>query len=157
MGAGSRPPAAERSRRRGLAWGLVVALIVLAAALAGCGEDERVSVPDLVGMEEAEAKDAVADAGLALGEIEYVPADAGSVEDGQVAAQAPLAGTEVDAGTEVALVVAGVPEETNNADDAEESPPAVGDETGPNPKPPTKKTAPPRRYPTSRVTPAGAK
>jgi hypothetical protein len=111
-------PSRQRSSL-GWPWNLVVLVIaVVAAVLAGCGQEERATVPDLVGMQEAEARDAVSNAGLVLGEIEYVHVDAASVEAGSAAAQAPSAGSQVTAGSEVALVVAGDGEKARQGGDA---------------------------------------
>jgi serine/threonine-protein kinase len=95
-----------------LLWGLTVAVVVLATTLASCSGEESVTVPDVVGMEEAEAKEALTGAELELGEVTYEAVAASSEEANTVLSQDPSAGTEVDAGTKVALVVAQEPEET---------------------------------------------
>jgi hypothetical protein len=111
-------PSRQRSRR-GWPWSLIVVVIAAAAtALAGCGKEERATVPDLVGVQAAEARDAVTNAGLVLGEIEYVRVDAASLVANSVAAQAPSAGGQVTAGSEVALVVAGDGEKARQGGDA---------------------------------------
>jgi serine/threonine-protein kinase len=104
--------APRRASRRGLIWGLIIAVVVLATTLAACSDEERVTVPDVVGMEEAEAKEALTGAELELGEITYEQVAATSQELNIVLSQEPSAGTEVDAGTKVALVVAQGPEDT---------------------------------------------
>ena len=58
--------------------------IVLATALAGCSGQETVTVPDLVGMEEAAASDALTDANLELGDVERLAVAAGAPESGTV-------------------------------------------------------------------------
>ena len=126
---------------------MIVAIVVVAAALAGCSEEERATVPDVVGLEEAEAEDAVTDAGLALGEIEHLPVDDASVEAGEVAAQAPRAGTEVETGAEVALVVAA---DSEGASKEEDDAPVAKSSSGPvptakaEPKPAETKEGPPQ-------------
>lgn len=100
----------RRGSRKGLLWGVIIAVVVLASAgvatLLLWPNGERVSVPDLVGMQQAEAKDALAEVGLDLGDIDRVTVDAATTVPDTVVSQLPLAGTEVNSGAEVALVVA---------------------------------------------------
>jgi hypothetical protein len=100
----------------------MVALAIAAAALAGCSE-ERVTVPDLVGLSQEEAEDALTDAALKLGEVEHELVAGSSERLGTVLSQLPSAGTEVDAESQVALVVVEAAEETS--DEETETPPAA--------------------------------
>ena len=102
----------RQASRRALLWGVIIAVVVLATTMAACSDEERVTVPDVVGMEEAEAKEALTSAELELGEVTYEQVAATSEDMNKVLSQDPAAGTEVDAGTKVALVVAQGPEET---------------------------------------------
>ena len=79
---------------------------VLAAAVAGCSGDEAVTVPDLVGVEVADAEEALSAAELELGDVDYELVAASSKRLDTVLSQAPSPGTEVDVGAAVALVVA---------------------------------------------------
>ena len=85
---------------------LLVALIVGAAfLLPSLFEDspEQVQVPDLIGMTEAQARAAIGDAGLAVGQPEYV-ADADVARD-KVVKQDPNRDTFVDPGATVTITV----------------------------------------------------
>ncbi|MHC4625152.1 MAG: PASTA domain-containing protein [Planctomycetota bacterium] len=62
------------------------------------------TVPDVVGMSEADATAAITDAGLTVGATEYECSD--TVPAGGVISQDPAAGAQVDPGSEVNLVVA---------------------------------------------------
>ena len=135
MEAGSRPTTGGRGSQRGLLWGLLLAVLVLAAVVAGCSGEEAVTVPNVVGMEEIEARDALSDADLELGDVERLAVEADAPEIGTVLSQAPSAGIEVDSGSEVSLIVAGDPDE---ATDEDEAPPAAtggGSGTGTEVKP----------------------
>ena len=95
---------------------MIIAVVVLAAAgfaavLFLWTSEERVIVPELVGLEEAEARGVVTGLGLELGEVDRVAVDAATAEPDTVVSQLPSAGSEVDSGTEVALVVAEAQEE----------------------------------------------
>jgi len=83
------------------------------------GELRRVEVPDLTGMTEDDARDALAELGLTLnvaGTVE-VPPDSGL--EGLIAAQSPDAGSVVDDGTEITVDIGVVtPEEEPPPDDA---------------------------------------
>jgi serine/threonine-protein kinase len=82
------------------------------------GELRRVEVPDLTGMTEDDARDALAELGLTLnvaGTVE-VPPDSGL--EGLIAAQNPDAGSVVDDGTEITVDIGVVtPEEEPPPDD----------------------------------------
>jgi hypothetical protein len=129
MEAGSTPPAPQQSSRRGLVWGLIVAVVVLVIAgvaavfLLWPSEEERVTVPDVVGLSTESAERVLEAAGLALGEVAGVSVEAESAEVETVISQAPSAGSEVDAGSRVALVIAEAPDEEDEADE-QEMPPA---------------------------------
>ncbi len=64
---------------------------------------QKVTVPDVVGKQQVEAVQMLNDDGLKLGSVSSTVTDA--VPKGQIVSQDPAAGTEVDSGAEVALVV----------------------------------------------------
>ncbi len=66
-----------------------------------------VAVPDLAGMPEPQARGALREAGLRLGEVSYEPGS--SVPLGGIAAQSPAAGDSVRAGTSVRVTISGNP------------------------------------------------
>lgn len=66
-----------------------------------------VAVPDLAGMPEPQARGALREAGLRLGEVSYEPGS--SVPLGGIAAQSPAAGDSVRAGTSVRVTISGSP------------------------------------------------
>lgn len=66
-----------------------------------------VAVPDVAGMPEPQARGALREAGLRLGEVSYDPES--SVPLGGVAAQSPAAGDSVRAGTPVRVTISGSP------------------------------------------------
>jgi hypothetical protein len=109
---GSRTATGGRGSHRGLLWSLITVVAVLAAAVAGCSGDEAVTVPDLVGVEVADAEEALSAAELELGDVDYELVAASSKRLDTVLSQAPSPGTEVDVGAAVALVVAKGPGET---------------------------------------------
>ena len=129
----------EGRSHRGLLWGLLIAVLMLAVSVAACSSEEAVTVPDLIGMEEIEARDALSDADLELGDVERLAVEADAPEIGTVLSQVPSAGSEIDSGSEVALVVAGDPkEEATDEDEAAPPPPAGaggGSGTGTEAKP----------------------
>ena len=137
MEAGSTPPSPGQSSRRGLLWAIIVAVLVVAAITIAAvlflwpREEERVTVPDVVGLSAEDAERVLMAAGLAIGETEHVSVDADADEVDTVLSQLPAAGDEVDAGSEVALVMAEAEEE------ATETPPASGggSRAGPTPDP----------------------
>ncbi len=114
------PPDEDANKKRLWIW---IAVAVVAAILLGwwalsgspaeepepeeVEQTETISVPALVGLDEAAAKQALVDAGLSLGTVE----DAESIEElpGTVLEQNPGAGTEVEADSMVSVVVAIVP------------------------------------------------
>ncbi len=74
-------------------------LVVSALALSGCGK----KVPDVVGLQPAEAVRVLQDAGYKLGEVTYVATK--DVPLGQVATQEPAAGSKLKDGRPVNLAV----------------------------------------------------
>ena len=79
MDARFKTPTLQRGPRRGLTWGLAVAVILLAVSLAGCGK-EKVTVPDLVGMKTDAAEQVLEAVDLELGDIERLTSDTTTVE-----------------------------------------------------------------------------
>lgn len=65
-------------------------------------EAEKVAVPDVVGKSESEAEKLIRDAGL---KVTHDTANSDTVADGDVISSNPVAGTEVDEGTSVTIVV----------------------------------------------------
>ena len=92
------------------AW--IIVAIVAAAAVAGVAiwllASGGVSVPDVTGKSEAEARGIIEDAGLALGDVSQTPS--AEVAPGLTVSQDPAAGTEVDEGTAVSIAVSSGPE-----------------------------------------------
>ena len=82
---------------------IVVILLIVLFALGVFGGAETVVVPDLLGMEQEEAVEAIKDAGLEVGDIETSYSD--DVEEGCVMEQTPDADKEVEEGSEVDLVI----------------------------------------------------
>ncbi len=130
MRAGSGPTTPRKGTRRGLLWALLIAVVVLAASAAACSGEEAVTVPDLVGLEETEARDALSDADLAIGDVERLAVENDATEIGTVLSQAPSPGSEVDSGSQVSLVVASEPEEASEEDGNETPPAGSGSESG---------------------------
>jgi serine/threonine-protein kinase len=64
---------------------------------------EQDQVPNLIGMTEAEARDAIADAGLEVGNVDFEASE--TVDDEEVIRQDPSADLYVDPGTSVDIVV----------------------------------------------------
>ena len=73
-------------------------------------EEVNVEVPSLLGKSRAEAKQALAEAGLQLGETTKSYSD--SYEEGEICIQSPSAGKEVKQGTTVSITVSKGPEPT---------------------------------------------
>jgi serine/threonine-protein kinase len=106
-------PPVQKPRSRAWIWSLAVLAIAALAVLgvlwgAGAFSDEEapaatVTVPDVVGMTEQAATNALADAGLRVGDIVQTPSDTSPA--GTVAEQTPAAGSTVPEQTEVALQV----------------------------------------------------
>ena len=95
-----------------LPWALVAGAITLVAVLAilwlaGLIGGAGVEVPDVTGLPVGEATARLASAGLEVGDLTYDAGDPTAVHD-TVLAQDPPAGDEVDEGTRVDLVLAGV-------------------------------------------------
>jgi beta-lactam-binding protein with PASTA domain len=73
---------------------------------------QQVSVPEVTGETQAEAKAALAAAGLKLGTVTHQTAPAGQ-SAGAVLSQSPVAGTQLQTGQPVSLVVAQAPREVS--------------------------------------------
>ncbi|MBR6229836.1 MAG: Stk1 family PASTA domain-containing Ser/Thr kinase [Eubacterium sp.] len=71
-------------------------------------EEKNVQVPRLLGLSRAEAKQALAEAGLQLGDTTKSYSD--SYDEGEVCVQSPAAGKEVKEGTTVSITVSKGPE-----------------------------------------------
>ncbi|MFN2588536.1 MAG: Stk1 family PASTA domain-containing Ser/Thr kinase [Actinomycetota bacterium] len=69
---------------------------------------EPIEVPDVVGLELSDARSVLRDAGLKVGSVSEQPGD--EDDEGQVLRQFPVEGEEVEAGTEIDLVVSSGPE-----------------------------------------------
>ena len=82
---------------------IIVILLIVLFALGVFGGAETVIVPDLLGMEQEEAVEAIKDAGLEVGDIETSYSD--DIEEGCVMEQTPDADKEVEEGSEVDLVI----------------------------------------------------
>jgi beta-lactam-binding protein with PASTA domain len=127
MEAGSSTPPGQSSRR--LLWGVIIAVVVVAAVAVAAvlflwPREERISVPDVVGLSTESAERVLEAAGLVLGDVKRVSVDAEATEVDTVLSQTPAADTEVDSGSEVALVVAEADEEAGA--EGTETPPAAG-------------------------------
>ncbi len=118
-------PAPVKPKNRGWIWALAVLVVVALAGLgvawaAGVFDGEtpakQVAVPDLVGMTEAGAANALEQAGLKVGKV--VSVQTGEGPSGTVVAQDPAAGKEVAEGELVALTL---------SSGASPSPPATSD------------------------------
>ena len=128
MEGGTGPTTGGQGSNRGLIWGLIIAVIVLAAVGIAAvvvlwPADERVTVPDLVDMDAGVAQRVLEAAGLELGDVGRVAVDAATAEPDTVVSQPPSAGSEVDSGSQVALVATDVTEEAG--EDEAETPPAA--------------------------------
>ena len=111
----------ERKRRKRRLIALVSVLAVLliggaiAIAVAMSGDDPppaaaaQVTVPTLVGLPEAEARQAITDAGLAVGTVTQQETD-DPAQVGTVLESTPASGAQQDEGTEVDLVVGIAPD-----------------------------------------------
>lgn len=101
------PPATERSRFAAWAFGaaVVAALLILALLWSFGAFADKVSVPDLRGMNEAQARAALAQAQLELGNISLEPAPVGTLI-GTIFSQDPPAGDEVGVGSRVDVKIA---------------------------------------------------
>ncbi|HOC70695.1 MAG TPA: PASTA domain-containing protein [Candidatus Hydrogenedentes bacterium] len=87
-------------------WILVFSTLFIAAGVLGCppsGNDDKVTVPNVAGKTQTAAQSAITSAGLEVGTVtEQYHA---TVPAGNVISQDPAAGTEVDPGTAMNLVV----------------------------------------------------
>jgi serine/threonine-protein kinase len=101
------PPAAERSRFATWALGtaVVAALLILALLWSFGAFSEKVPVPDLGGMSEAQAQAALTEARLELGEVTLEAAPVGTII-GTVFSQDPPAGEEIGVGSRVDVRIA---------------------------------------------------
>jgi serine/threonine-protein kinase len=115
--AAARPPVvpvpapAADDRPRTPIWPWVIGLVLVAVVLAliwlpGAFEGDGVTVPDVVGMTLDEARQSLDQAGLELGALSPGEVTA-TAPQGTVLVQTPAAGSEVDEGSAVDLVVAG--------------------------------------------------
>jgi serine/threonine-protein kinase len=111
-------PAAEEEepprRSRAWVWVLVVLAVAVAAMLGawalGVFDEDRVTVPSVVGLTEGEATVEIEDAGLVVGEVSGEASD--TVPEGSVISQDPGAGASVEASSAVDLVVSAGKETT---------------------------------------------
>jgi len=125
--------APEKPRSKAWVWALGVVVVVAAALVAawalgvfgGDTDAETVKVPDVTGMTEARAGTALEDVGLKTGKVTEVQDP--SAAAGNVVAQSPKAGTEVDKGAAVELEVAGTPSPSPTATPGVAVPGVVGD------------------------------
>ncbi|SFF05943.1 Stk1 family PASTA domain-containing Ser/Thr kinase [Blastococcus tunisiensis] len=109
----------KRRKRRLIAIVSVVAVLLIAGAIAiavamsGGGQENdattRVSVPPLIGLPEADARLAITEAGLEVGEVTPRETD-DPAQEGTVLESNPAAGAQRDEGTEVDLVVGAAPD-----------------------------------------------
>lgn len=83
--------------------GLFLGLIACIALFSGCPSEEKVTVPDVVGQTQAQAQATLTAANLDLGTITQAFSD--TVPAGQVISQNPAAGTQVNSGSDVAVVI----------------------------------------------------
>ena len=81
---------------------LVGALLAFAFLRGADDDDDRVAVPDVVGLQEPEARERIVEAGLEA-QVDRVEAD--DATEGEVVAQEPGAGSELDEGDVVLLEV----------------------------------------------------
>jgi beta-lactam-binding protein with PASTA domain len=112
---------------------VIVAVVVLAAARAAAvillwPQEERVTVPDVVGLSTESAERVLEAAGLTLGDVDHEAVSGETPEPATVLAQVSSAGTKAEAGSAVSLVVAEVSAEPDGEDE-QETPPA-GSEGG---------------------------
>ncbi len=101
--------------KRSLTWLWVLLALLVVAGIAAAvfltqPDAKPVKVPTVVGQQQADAQQAITEAGLEVGTITTVPSS--TVAEGEVTSQTPVGGTEVDEGTKVDLVVAGKSEGT---------------------------------------------
>ena len=81
----------------------IIAVVAIAYGVFSLFETETATVPDVVGMERADAIDAIEEAGFEVGDIEEENSD--SIESGIVISQDPEADEELAEGSEIDLVV----------------------------------------------------
>lgn len=82
----------------------VIALVAIIFFLLWLFLSQTANVPDVVGMQRADAKVAIVDAGFVVGEIEEI--DAAGAKAGEVTAQAPAGGARALKGAQIDLTVA---------------------------------------------------
>jgi beta-lactam-binding protein with PASTA domain len=105
-------PVAVRKPSRAWLW-VLLAVLVIAAALGGAllfglfGGPED-TVPNVVGQGSVEASAAIGAAGLQVGTVTYSGGAVAGIQNGSVSSESPAAGTRVDPGTNIDLVLAGV-------------------------------------------------
>ncbi len=105
----SQDPAADETVEEGSSVDLVVSL---------GPEVEEVTVPDVTGMEQAEAEEALEEAGLSVGDVDEEYSD--EVDEGVVISQDPAADETAEEGASVDLVVSAGPEDDEEEDEEED-------------------------------------
>jgi eukaryotic-like serine/threonine-protein kinase len=104
------PPTQEKKRSRAWAWVagvlglLIIAGIVIAVILIGGGDGEPVTVPNLVGLNEDQAREALENVGLRMQKEDDFIRDE-SQQTGVVTGQDPAAGATIDEGSNVTAKV----------------------------------------------------
>jgi len=93
------------ARRWAVALGAVLAMAAL--LLGGCSSPKQVAVPNLFGLTEQEARDALGKGGLELVWVVYQNGVQTTVQKGRVLNQTPAAATTVEKGAAVDIVLAG--------------------------------------------------
>ena len=93
------------ARRWAVALGAVLAMAAL--LLGGCSSPKEVAVPNLFGLTEQEARDALGKGGLELVWVVYQNGVQTTVQKGRVLNQTPAAATTVEKGAAVDIVLAG--------------------------------------------------
>lgn len=86
---------------------LIVAGLGIAWAMGAFNTDHRVSVPNVVGMTQAQASAAISSAGLQPGAVTFAGQPVAGVPDGSVSSQNPVQGAKADPSSKVDLVLAG--------------------------------------------------
>ena len=103
----SPPDRTVRRSARRWALGLGAVLAMAALLLAGCSSPKEVAVPNLFGLTEQEARDALGKGGLELVWVVYQNGVQTTVQKGRVLNQTPAAATTVEKGAAVDIVLAG--------------------------------------------------
>ena len=116
MPAAVPPVPVEAPRRSVWPWIAVIALLAViglgvAWAMGAFGVHE-VKVPDVVGLTQTQATDALTAAGLQVGAVTFAGQTVAGIADGSVSSQSPGKDTNVDPSTKVDLVLAGIEQVT---------------------------------------------